>query len=149
MEIIGLLFLISIGLIVGYFLDLHKKIVPWIRNLFSIPDGKSMSEQFTDRYAQIVNDRKKVAVEKRTKAFADADAAARYAASKVLHRKGNSKREKIARGESLSSKPKVGSREWMQLPEVRRQIMRMGEIARTKPSPPPNPPAPTKSSGPH
>jgi hypothetical protein len=58
MEVIGFFVLLSVALIVSYFLDLHEKGWGSLRNSFNIPDGKSVLQEFKERHKQNVVARK-------------------------------------------------------------------------------------------
>lgn len=148
MEILGLIILLIVASIICYFLDLHETGWTWIRRFFNIPNETSMFTEFKERQAQISQNRKDAKAKKRTKAFADASKKKELAKMSLEQWKEKREKQKAAMTNlkysdgRLSSNPRVGSREWLNLPEIQRQLKGMEKLAqgRLKPPPPPNPP---------
>ncbi len=156
MEIIGLILLLIVASIICYFLDLHETGWSWIRRFFNIPNETSMLAEFKERYAQISQNRKDAKVEKRSKQSLEQwkkkELAEKSLGQWKKHREKQREKQhptynlEYSNGR-LSSNPRVGSREWLNLPEIQRQLKGMQKLVdglddlnNTKPPPPPNPP---------
>ncbi len=142
MEIIGLILLLIVASIICYFLDLHETGWAWTRRFFNIPNETSMLAEFNERYADVKQNRSKK----------------KELAKKSLEQRKKKRATYNIEYGSLRGNPRVGSHEWLNLPEIQRQLKGMQKLNDaidglnnkttyksdytniTKPPPPPNPP---------